>query len=78
MTLKDAKKEAIDKARSYRYSFLTISKQKEIGWYAESKATQCTVFWVNRDGSLELYGSDFARNYQRQYLPNIKLKKTNE
>ena len=74
MTLKGAKKEAIEKSKSYGYRFLTISKQQEIGWYAERYPTQRTVFWVNRDGSLELYSSDFARNYQRQYLPNIRLK----
>lgn len=74
MTLKEAKKEAIDQAKIHRYYYLTISKQTEIGWYAERNATQRTVFLVNRDGSLELHNSDFARNYQRQYLPNIKLK----
>lgn len=75
MTLKEAKKAARDKAKIYRLAYLTISKQTEIGWYAEQSATQRTVFIVWRDGSLELYNSDFARNYQRQYLPNIRLRK---
>lgn len=75
MTLKEAKKEAINEANKYGHFYLTISKQTEIGWYAERQATQRTVFWVNRDGSLELYGSDFARNYQRQHLPNVRFVK---
>lgn len=77
MTLKEAKKEAINTSIKMKrgYSYLTISKQKEIGWYSESKPTQRTVFWVNKNGSLKLYDSDFARNYQRKYFPNIKLVK---
>lgn len=74
LTLKEAKKAAIDKARTYGHYCLTISKQKEIGWLTERNATQRTVFWVNRNGSLKLYNSDFARNYQRQYLPNIRMR----
>lgn len=73
LTLKEAKKEAINKASTYGY-YLTISKQTEIGWYAERDATQRTVFHVNRDGSLKLHNSDFGRNYQRQFLPNIRIK----
>lgn len=72
MTLKEAKKEAI---ASKRWCYLTISKQTEIGWYVERQPTQRTVFWVNRDGALHLHRSDFARNYQRQNLPNVRLKK---
>lgn len=75
MTLKEAKKKAVCEARKYGYCYLTISKQTEVGWYVERWATQRTVFWVNRDGTLELHGSDFARNYQRQNLSNVRLKK---
>ena len=73
MTLKEAKKEAI--AQGDRYFYLTISKQTEIGWYVERTATQRTVFLVHKDGSLELHNSDFARNYQRQHLPNVRAKR---
>lgn len=76
MTLKEAKKEAIDKTKTHRYCYLSISKQTEIGWYTELNATQRTVFLVNKDGSLELYNSEFARNYQRQYLSNVRLSKS--
>lgn len=72
LTLKEAKKEAI---ASKRWCYLTISKQTEIGWYVEYQPTQRTVFWVYRDGALQLHRSDFARNYQRQHLPNVRLKK---
>lgn len=73
MTLKEAKKEAINEAKKYGYFYLTISKQTEIGWYTERVATQRTVFFVHKDGRMELHNSDFARNYQRTHLPNIKL-----
>lgn len=75
MTLKEAKKDAINFAHKYSYAYLTISKQKEIGWYVEKNPTQRSVFFVTKDGCMELRNTDFARNYQRQYLPNIKLKK---
>lgn len=74
MNLKEAKKEAIDKVKIYGRCYLTISKQTEIGWYTEQNATQRTVFFVHRNGSLELHNSDFARNYQRQYLPKVRMK----
>lgn len=76
MTLKEAKKGAISEARNHgRYVYLTISKQTEIGWYVEWEATQRTVFLVYKDGSLELHCTDFARNYQREHFPNIKMAK---
>lgn len=75
LTLKEARKEARDRARIYGYCYLSISKQTEIGWYTEHNATQRTVFFVHKDGSLELHNSDLARNYHRQYLSNIKLRK---
>lgn len=73
MTLKEAKKEAINKAKIYGMYYLTISKQKEIGWYSERTPTQRSVFFVYKDGRLNLHDSEFAQNYQRAYLPKIKL-----
>lgn len=73
MTLKEARKEARDKAKIYGYYYLSISKQTEIGWYTEQNATQRTVFFVYKDGRLKVYNSDFARNYYRQHLSDAKL-----
>ena len=73
MTLKEVRKEAVNGEEKHRSLFHTISKQKEIGWYVETKASQRTVFMIHKNGSLSLFNSDFARNYQRQYLPNIRL-----
>lgn len=73
MTLKEARKEARETAKIYGYGYLSISKQTEIGWYAEQNATQRTVFFVYKDGRLKLFNSEFARNYYRQYLSDTKL-----
>lgn len=74
MTLKEAKKVAVAEARHRGYVYLAISKQSEIGWYIEQQPTQRAVFFVMKDGTMALRKTDFARNYQRQYLPNIRIK----
>ena len=73
MTLKEAKKEAVLLANKGKHPYLAISKQTEIGWYVETAPTQRAVFWVNKDGSLELHQTDFARNYYRQHLRNVRI-----
>lgn len=74
MTLKEAKKEARKFAQQRNYAYLTISKQTEVGWYPSFEHTQRSVFFVHKDGTMDLLNSEFARNYQRQYLPNVRCK----
>lgn len=64
MTFKQARAEARI-GNSYGCAYMTLSKQKEIGWFVEKAPTQRSVYWVNKDGRLTLLNTDFARNYQR-------------
>lgn len=73
MTFKEARKNARELAK-HRYAYLIISKQQEIGWYADTAISDRAVYFVNKDGSLELLSSTFAINYHRQYMKNLKLK----
>lgn len=47
-------------------SYLTLSKQKELGWLVERRPTQRSVYWVHHDGRIEPLKTDFARNWLRE------------
>lgn len=78
MNFKEAKKEGVKQASKTgrRYRFLTISKQVELGWFVETVPNQRSVFVIYKNGDLSLIDTDFAKNYQKKYFPNIKLVKS--
>lgn len=64
MTFKEARAFA---RKSGSSAFMSIHKQKEIGWYVTQRPDQRAIFFVTKDGRIQLVNSDFARNYNKKY-----------
>lgn len=78
MTFKEARAEARKKPNG---AAIGVYEQESRGWFVEepSYGKWCgyhprAVFHVNKDGSLQVVNSTFAKNYQKKYFANMQKK----
>lgn len=79
MKLKDVRKLGIEYCEKMDYNFTFISYDDVTEFYLTEDADKHTVFFINKNGSLNAYRStEYALNFHRELKRRKKNRRTND